>query len=160
MSDIDWTAIGTIALALITAVYVILTYKVMGETRRMAASTRDLAESSLRPDLVICRPHHQVAYGPETSSWQAVTRSRVINQGAGPAFSVSIHIDGSDFHVANVLPREGIAYHPELANAKTRHQDVTVHYKDGMGKAYETSWVYEDEIKNWRAERQDENGTP
>lgn len=142
-----------------SAINVLLVRKLMRETHNMAESTRYLAESSLRPDLIVRRPHEEAPQGPERNKdlWQAVTKSRVINRGAGPAFSVSIHTDGSDFPVANVLPRDGIAYHPELVKAQTLRRDVTVHYKDGMDNAYRTSWVYEDEMKNWRARREDEN---
>lgn len=162
----DGTAIGTILILGITALVVVWYADATG---RMAVSTRELAQSSVRPELVIRCPYEMPPPMPVSGGvkivddqwrrdykhWQFHTRSRVINQGTGPAFDVSFRVDGVEANIAGVLPRGGIAYHPklsEIAEGASPRQTVTLHYKGGFEKPYSSCWVYDEDIRNWRAE--------
>ena len=160
----DWPATNALAqilLVLVTATYVVLTRWTLNESRELARATKDLADATFRPSLVLKRPSLLMPQGMNSTSlgftaWQYSVRSRIINEGAGAALSVRLLIGGRMLAVAHLVPSRGSAYHPELGKDVNRLGPVTLLYQDELGREYQSVWVHEAAIEDWRAANPDE----
>jgi hypothetical protein len=160
----DWTAIGTLALALVTAVALVIGWLTLRQTRREIALSRREVEEAHRPVLVPVLDRTRAitlqADGPPVPAVPTVPGNRVFvpveNIGSGPALEVEMALTLKGFAVPEgIRDLEGTMNAPgigvghlttlelPLAGAVLAPFDLRLTYRDVAGKLWVTRAQFE-----------------
>lgn len=118
-----------------------------------ADTARRQAEIQARPDVIIRRPDHpQPPTGSAdilTQEWRRRVRTRIINEGNGPAFDVYLN-DGDESHrIADCLAKGDIAYDDRLYPLPRDATSYILSYKDIFGNSHSSGYIYKPALQTW-----------
>ena len=117
-----------------------------------ADTARRQAEIQARPDVIIRRPDHPLVQRVPASlfeDYQRRVRTRIINEGNGPAFDVHLKDGGESRRIADCLAKGDIVYDDRLDPLPRDSTAYILSYKDIFGNPHSSGYIYKPALQTW-----------